>query len=282
MRTGIVPRSAGLLAASLMAVGSACAQGAAPGAPSGKPYSLRDLNEQLVMATLWVQTSAEYRALCLQAYNAAKTMLDQDLSEVKTDKKRIIIVDGDETTIQTNAYQAYLSNHDLEYPSRWRDWVAAAGGAAVPGAVEFLNYAAARGVETYYVTNRKIGPEHQGTLDNLKKLGYPFVDSEHVSYRPQGADDDKQPRQLALEDKHHVVLYVGDNLDDYPANFFKKPIAERYRIAESLREEWGRRYIVLPNPMYGAWDNAIKDYQPGLPAEKQNRLRKSLLRQWQP
>ena len=29
-------------------------------------YSTIDLNEQLVMATLWMQTSAEYRAICYQ------------------------------------------------------------------------------------------------------------------------------------------------------------------------------------------------------------------------
>jgi 5'-nucleotidase (lipoprotein e(P4) family) len=264
--------------ACLMAGSSLWAQNA----PAAKPYSLKDLNEQLVLATLWVQTSAEYRALCQQAYNAARIMLDKDLAEVKTDKKRIIIVDGDETTIQANEYEAYMIGKDLEYPTHWYDWVAGASGKAIPGAVEFLNYAASKGVETYYVTNRKIDLEYQGTLDNLKKLGYPFVDTEHVIYRQKGANDDKQPRQLALEEKHHLVLYVGDNLEDFPIDIFQKPIDERYRISDTHKDEWGKRYIVLPNPMYGAWEKAIKGNKKGLAAEEQDKLRKALLRQWKP
>src|SRR5208283_4552721 len=75
----------------LAACGHADTQAAAAPAPK---YTLADLNEQLVLATLWVQTSSEYRALCYQAYNLAKMLVDQDLAQVKTDKKRIIIVDG--------------------------------------------------------------------------------------------------------------------------------------------------------------------------------------------
>ena len=45
----------GFLTVSLM--GSACAQ----------DYTVKDLNEQLVMGTLWIQRSAEFRALSYQA-----------------------------------------------------------------------------------------------------------------------------------------------------------------------------------------------------------------------
>jgi predicted secreted acid phosphatase len=38
-------------------------------------YTTRDLNEQLVMATLWMQASAEYRALCYQAFKLAQMNL---------------------------------------------------------------------------------------------------------------------------------------------------------------------------------------------------------------
>jgi 5'-nucleotidase (lipoprotein e(P4) family) len=271
-----------LLMACLMAIDPACPHVSAQSAPSKKAYTLKDLNEQLVMATLWVQVSAEYRALCLQAYNFARMTLDKDLAEVKTDKKRIIIVDTDDTTIQANEYEAYVIGKDLEYPSQWSNWVATAIGKAVPGAVEFLNYAASKGVEPYYVTNRKIDQEYQGTLDNYKKLGCPFVDTEHVMCRQKGANGDKQARQIALEEKYHLVLYVGDNIEDFPVNIYGKSIEERYRIVESVKDEFGKRFIMLPNPMYGSWENAVKNFKKDLPAEEQNRLRKALLRQWRP
>ena len=289
MSKGMVSRTIGFLAVVvLLAVGPASAQTpapvapAAPATPDAKGFTLKDINEQLVMATLYVQTSAEYRALCWQAYNTARLMLDKDLAEVKTDKKRIVIVDGDETTIQANEYEAYLIGQNLEYPTKWYDWVASASGKAIPGAVEFLKYAASKGVETYYVTNRKIDLEYQGTLDNLKKLGYPYVDTEHVIYRQKGMNDDKQARQLALEAKCHLVLYVGDNLDDYPANFYEKSVAERFQLAEAVREEFGKRFIVLPNPMYGSWERALKNFKKNLPAVEQDKLRRAYLRQWQP
>ena len=272
MRKSSIRRCAALFILCLLAV---------PTAAENK-YTLKDLNEQLVMATLYVQTSAEYRALCVQAYNVARMMLDKDLAEVKTDKKRIVIVDGDETTIQANEYEAAVIGKDMEYPSQWYDWVAGASGKAIPGAVEFLNYAASKGVETYYVTNRKIDKEYQGTLDNLKKLGYPYVDTEHVIYRQVGMNDDKQARQLALEAKYHLALYVGDNLDDFPANFYEKSIEERFKIADAVKDQFGKRFIVLPNPMYGSWERAIKNFKKGLSADEQDKQRKALLRKWAP
>ena len=39
-------------------------------------YTTQDLNEQLVMATLWMQTSAEFRTLCYQAFNLARMNLE--------------------------------------------------------------------------------------------------------------------------------------------------------------------------------------------------------------
>ena len=46
-------------------------------------YTTKDLNEQLVMATLWMQASAEYRALCYQSFNLAKMLLDAHLAAKK-------------------------------------------------------------------------------------------------------------------------------------------------------------------------------------------------------
>jgi predicted secreted acid phosphatase len=37
-----------------------------------------------------------------------------------------------------------------------------------------------------------------------------------------------------------------------------------------MREEWGKKFIVLPNASYGEWENAVYDYRHGLtPAEKE-------------
>lgn len=247
-----------------------------------KEYSLRDLNEQLIMATLWVQTSAEYRALCRQTYNTVRMALDKDLAEVKTDKKRIIILDGDETTLQANLYEAYIIGIDKEYPVGWYEWVADAKSIPIPGAAELLNYAASKGVEPYYVTNRKIDKEYQGTLDDLKKNGFPFADPEHVVYRQVGQPDNKLQRQLDLVAKYHLVAYVGDDLNDFPLGTHGKTLEERNKAMEDAKDEWGRKYFMLPNPMYGSWEKTLKNNKVGLPAAEQDQMRRAYLRRWEP
>ena len=68
----------------------------------------QDLNEQLVMATLWMQTSAEFRALCYQAFNLARINLDSFLDSHKSAKPVAVIVDADETVIDNSAYELSL------------------------------------------------------------------------------------------------------------------------------------------------------------------------------
>ena len=47
----------------------------------------------------WHKNSAEYKALCLQAYNAAKNKLDIELLK-NTNQTLAIVADIDETTVQ--------------------------------------------------------------------------------------------------------------------------------------------------------------------------------------
>lgn len=284
-------KTAGLLAVCLLLAGIAAAPvlaadkhkaAKAKADATKKEYSLRDLNEQLIMATLWVQTSAEYQALCRQTYNAVRIALDKDLAEVKTDKKRIIILDGDETTLQANLYEAFIIDQNKEYPEGWYEWVADAKSAPIPGAAELLNYAASKGVEPYYVTNRKIDKEYQGTLDDLKKNGFPFPDAEHVVYRQVGQPDNKLQRQQDLAAKYHVVAYVGDDLNDFPLGTHGKTLEERNKAMEAVKDDWGRKYFMLPNPLYGSWEKTLKNNKVGLPAAEQNQIRRAYLRKWEP
>jgi 5'-nucleotidase (lipoprotein e(P4) family) len=252
------------------------------GCAGKKPaYTKKDLNEQLVMATLWVQQSAEYRALCYQAFNAAKAMLDKDLQENPTKKKRAVIVDGDESSIEAHLYEAYLIGRDLEYPEDWFNWVGSAEAGPLPGAVEFFNYAASKGVETFYVTNRKQFLEDRGTFENLKKLGFPDVDEKHLSYRRKGENDNKEGRRLEIAKDYHVVLLVGDNLDDFTDAFWEKSIEDRFAAADRLKKEFGSRFIVTPNPMYGTWEKAILNYKKNLSPQEKDRMRKGVLKQWE-
>lgn len=54
---------------------------------------------------------------------------------------------------------------------------------------------------------------------------------------------------------------MGDNLDDFSDIFEQKSVADRFGETNKIKGDWGRRWIVLPNPMYGTWESAIYEYQ---------------------
>jgi 5'-nucleotidase (lipoprotein e(P4) family) len=243
-----------------------------------REYTAEDLNEQLVMAALWMQTSAEYRALCYQAFNLAQMNLDQFLKDYKGEKPVAIIVDADETVIDNSAYEGFLIGKDFGYSSKtWNPWMAAAEATAIPGALDFLQYAKSRGVETFYVTNRKM-VGYEGTRKNLATLNFPFVDKKHLLVRTKSSD--KQPRRdLVLKD-YALALLMGDNLNDFESVFAKKSIAQRFAETDKVKNLWGTKYIVLPNPSYGDWEGSVYNGNWGANAAEKDEMRKALIKRW--
>jgi acid phosphatase len=60
--------------------------------------------------------------------------------------------------------------------------------------------------------------------------------------------------------QYRILLLVGDNLDDFMAGSRKDPAARR-ALASRHAARWGREWIILPNPMYGAWDTSLYEYE---------------------
>jgi 5'-nucleotidase (lipoprotein e(P4) family) len=244
----------------------------------GKEYTTKDLNEQLVLATVWVQASAEYRALCYQAFNLAKMNLDTFIAEYKGDKPIAIIVDADETVIDNSAYEAWLIGKDFGYSSKtWNPWMAAAEATAIPGATKFLKYAALKGVEVFYVTNRKM-VGYDGTYKNLKALGFPNVDKKHLLLRTKSSD--KQARRDIVNKDYAVALLMGDNLNDFESVFRRKSTEQRFAETDKREDAWGTKYIVLPNPTYGDWEGAVYSGNWGASAAEKSKMRKEALSIW--
>ena len=85
-------------------------------------------------------------------------------------KKPAIIVDVDETVLDNTAYEARMILDGTKYPEGWVSWGKEAAAAEVPGAKDFLNYAASKGVTIFYVTNRVVELK-EATKKNLTELG---------------------------------------------------------------------------------------------------------------
>ncbi|MBK9216798.1 MAG: 5'-nucleotidase, lipoprotein e(P4) family [Chloracidobacterium sp.] len=224
-------------------------------------------------ATLWIQKAAEYRALAHQAFNLARWQLDSDLDKKsvknlpKAERKRprAIIVDIDETVLDNSPAQAEGIKTKTPFNlNDWLTWVEMRKAKAVPGSVEFLNYAVSKGVKIFYISNRD-EPHKAATIDNLKSVGFADVSSENVLMRQKDAKGSsistKTPRREFVARDYRIVLLMGDNLDDFSDIFEQKSVADRFAETDKIKTEWGKRWIVLPNPMYGTWESAIYEYQ---------------------
>jgi 5'-nucleotidase (lipoprotein e(P4) family) len=231
--------------------------------------------EHNVMAVLWYQTAAEARALQYQAYNIARMMLERDLAQTTTEKKRAVIVDIDETILNNSRYEGRAIRINRGYPYEWDRWIDLAQAEAIPGSVDFLNYAVSKNVDVFYVTNRK-ERDRKGTLENLRRLGFPQADDEHLLTRRE--ESSKETRRRRIAETHHVVLLIGDNLADFSHVFEKKTVQQRNEEVDRLRQEFGTRFIILPNPIYGDWEDALYDYQTGISDSVKNVRRKQALK----
>jgi 5'-nucleotidase (lipoprotein e(P4) family) len=238
------------------------------------PAPKSDLDYQTA-AILYTQKAAEYRALAYQAFNLARLRLDENLDKKhvkklpKADRKmpRAIVVDIDETVLDNSPSNAQSLKTGT--PFNTKDWYAYGElrrSKAVPGSVDFLNYAMSKGVKIFYISNRD-EVQRQATIDNLKAVGFKDVVSENVMLRQNGQSP-KGPRRDVVSAKYRIVLLVGDNLDDFSEVFERKSVADRYAEVEKARDLWGKRFIVLPNAMYGTWENAIYEYQRLTEAQK--------------
>ncbi len=233
--------------------------------------------DYLLASTLWVQTSAEWKALSYQAFKVARDRLDVELKKGnKRDGKPLaIVVDADETVLDNSEFQAsvILNNHPYDAET-WKAWVEKARAVAMPGAQEYLSYAASKGVDVFYITNRK-DYEYDATLKNLKAVGFP-VRSDTLLVRTKASN--KEERRQLVAKKYAIVQLLGDNMNDFSELYEKKSVADRARASDQLQKEFGRKMILLPNPMYGDWESAIYDYKFDRTEAEKAQVRKKALR----
>ena len=224
-------------------------------------------NQYQAGATLYMQKAAEYRALAYQAFNLARWQLDADLNgknkkEIpKADRKkpRAVMVDIDETMLDNSPAQAYGIKNRLPFELKgWYAWGEMRKAKAIPGAVDFAKYAHSKGVKIFFVSNRD-DIQKQATMENLKNVGFPDVTADNVLMRT-GGESSKEGRRQVIMLKYRIAFFVGDNLDDHAQVFERKSIADRFAETDKAKDLFGKRYIMLPNAMYGTWESAIYEY----------------------
>jgi 5'-nucleotidase (lipoprotein e(P4) family) len=247
-------------------------------------------DQTLTSATLWAGTAVERNALTLQAYSQARIALDRALKNKKwtaapeqqgrslRSLPPAIILDVDETILDNSPFEAQqILDGGVFEPAKWNAWAQSATAAALPGAREFTNYAHSKGVTVYYVTNREAILK-AATRANLEKAGFPFDPNKDTVYcRGEKPDwgQDKTTRRAEIAAHYRILLLFGDDLGDFISGA-SSSLADRQRLVEPHAADWGTKWFVLPNAMYGSWENAL--YPPGTKDQDRPRIRMELLR----
>ena len=188
----------------------------------------------------WFRDSAEQKAIYAEVY-ASATSAVRAASAGLAAGTWAVILDVDETILDNsdNEKQQALSVKPYDDKS-WDVWVEQRKAPLLPGAKAFIDtvHGELKG-RVVLVTNR---PQAQcgATEDNLRAHQIPY---DQILCDRVG-DGNKNERFRSVTDTFNVLLWVGDNIRDFPGLTQQKP---------GDPSQFGKRYFVLPNTMYGSW-----------------------------
>lgn len=219
-------------------------------------------SEQLLNSVSWFQLSPEFKACCYQAFNFAEIALIENLKELAPNKKAAVVFDLDETLMDNSKYEAGLIIDNKTWGQKtWTNWVKSEKTEAIPGAIDFVKFVLSNNTEVFYISNRLDSAELEPTIKNLEKLGFPTVDKSHFYFKTTTSDK-KTRRDSIINNNYEIVLLVGDNLSDF-ADLFSKNLRNNdnfntllYNL-ENSKKLFGKKFIIIPNPMYGDWEETI-------------------------
>lgn len=209
---------------------------------------------ELGMAVYWYQTSGEAKALYQQGFNAAKIYFDNYV--VKPGMKKAVVVDLDETMMDNSEHSAYQFFQKKGFdPVIWTKWVNSQRATATMGAMEYNNYVNTHGGTMFYVSNRKADVELKGTVENLQKLGFVGATTDKMLFKTNTSK--KQDRYAQIKAMgYEIVQYIGDNLNDFTDETYNGNLDVRNNWVKEHAHEFGTKYIILPNPLYGGFEDA--------------------------
>ncbi|SJZ86949.1 acid phosphatase [Enhydrobacter aerosaccus] len=248
----------------------------------------------LLLATLWTQRAVEYKGNALTVYALARIRLDQALAdpswtaapgEQKGEFKHLppaVVLDIDETVLDNSPYEVWLLKNNQTFSTRtWDEFCAARISRAIPGAVEFTQYADAKGVKVFYITNRGIETE-KDTRENMATLGFPMggnVDTFLMQNEKPDWGSLKSTRRAVIARDYRILLNLGDNFGDFDDRF-RSSDAERLKAFEEDKAHWGHDWLVIANPTYGSFETAPFEHDFKKSRDEQRKAKWDALESW--
>ncbi|ORE99116.1 5'-nucleotidase, lipoprotein e(P4) family [Aurantimonas sp. 22II-16-19i] len=247
----------------------------------------------LLNAALWMQRAVEYKANSVGIYALGRIRLDEALADDTAsaldqgdaaDLPAAVILDLDETVIDNSAYESGLVTTNADYQSKtWDEWTKAKDAKPVPGSLDYLKYADAKGVKIFYVTNRKADQE-EATRANMEALGYPMggnVDTFLMRDEKPDWGSDKTSRRAFVAKDYRVVALFGDNFNDF-TGAASGTLEEREAAYDRLQSHFAEDWFMLANPAYGSWESSAYGDDFKLPNERKRALKVDALEPWTP
>jgi len=234
-----------------------------------------------VTIVLWAKTAAEYQACGFQAYTAARMSLEAAIADQRWtasleqtgdyfDLPPAVIFDIDETVLDNSEFQGWLALNRSDFDAGDWDWWGRQGRAgSIAGAVEFIHHLQDLGIAVIFITNRGCDrrpdtaspcPQEAETLANLTALSITGIPEAHLLLKNEFKDwgSDKTSRRAYIAEKYRILMLFGDDLGDFIAGVQSDMAPEKRREITRIHEDlWGRKWFILPNPMYGSWRRVL-------------------------
>ena len=247
-------------------------------------------------AVAWSQTAIEHDLIYLQTYRDAESRLLAALHDKQWDAldkadrttpikglKPAVVLDIDETVLDNSPYQARVIRSGGEFnEADWAAWCKEQQARALPGAVEFTQFAAKHGIAVIYISNRAKDLD-QATLANLRKVGFPvsgpqaFLGLGTVLEGCEQAGTEKGCRRQLIARHYRVLMQFGDQIGDFVDVLANTADGRRKAVADYL--PWiGTRWFVLPNPAYGSWEPALFNNDWSAPVQQRRQEKIDALR----
>ena len=213
------------------------------------------LTDRLYQSVIWFHTSPEAAFLYEQGYDLAISKAYANFKSSGEKRPPAVILDIDETVLSNAQFEVERIKEGVGYTSEnWKAWTDRAEAAPLPGALRFTHWADSMGIAVFYISNRKVN-ELESTITNLRKHGFPQVFDKHVLLRDK--TDDKDERRASVYKEFDVILLVGDQLTDFSSTLANRGPDLGMDSLMKYMPDLKKRFVLLPNPMYGEWEKAI-------------------------
>lgn len=226
---------------------------------------------ELLNSVVWTQTAIEYRASARQTYRNAEQALVRALAEPAwtaapeqlgefANKPPAVVLDLDETVLDNSAYQARQIAEGTAFDGKsWTAWVAEGKAGLVPGAAEFLDFAAFHGVRRIYISNRVCSASQRDDPTVALLIRHRLLNRTDTLLCKESdtASSDKSVRRYQATAGHRVLLLIGDDIGDFFS--VERNVKARDEALARYERWFGERWFILPNPSYGSWERLYPD-----------------------